>query len=91
LLVFVFIRWSRWRRGKLAGGFDERSLLDGRFHDVLGQLAALAALGGDTQLFADFLERPGAAIHKFLDLAIGDSFAKTDVHGSINSVRRPDE
>jgi hypothetical protein len=65
---------------RLTGSF-EGGVLDSGFHDVLGQLAAFAALGSDTQLLANFFKRTGTTIHKFLDLAVGNSFAEADVHG----------
>jgi len=72
----------------LAGSFDKRRFLDGGFHDVLGQLAAFSTLRGNTQLFANFLERAGSAIDEFLDLTVGYSFAETDIHlcGFLNKI-----
>ena len=70
-LIHVAILHSRFKRGFLYAGF----------HDALGKLATSAALTGNTQFPAHFFKGAGARIHKFLDLAVCYSFAKTYVHG----------
>jgi hypothetical protein len=44
------------------------------------RILASTAATRDRQLQLHFVQRAGAAIHDFADLAIADGIAKTDVH-----------
>jgi hypothetical protein len=66
---------------KCSVGGGEQLLVDGSFNDRLGLLAALAALGGNTELATDFSEGSGTFGDGFTNLAIGYGFAEADVHG----------
>ncbi len=56
-------------------------LFDAGFHDALRKLAASPTLTGYAQLSTYFFKGACTSIHKFLDLAVCYSFAKTYVHG----------
>ncbi len=45
------------------------------------RILASTAAAGDGQLQLDFVQRAGAAVHDFADLAIADGIAQADVHG----------
>ena len=68
-------------RSRFETGFLDRSL-----DDTLGELAAFAALGGDTEFAPDIGKSAGAAGDGFADLTIGYSFAETDVHTGCRQV-----
>ena len=51
------------------------------FNYVLRQLTAFSALACHTELFTNIFKCSRTTIYKFLDLAVGNSFAKTNVHG----------
>ena len=56
------------------------SYREGFFNDLLGDHAALAALGHNAKLLADFAQAGGATKDGVFDLVVGDTFAETDVH-----------
>ena len=46
------------------------------------RIFASTAAAGDWQLHLYFVERSGALIHDFADLAIADGIAQANVHGA---------
>jgi hypothetical protein len=46
------------------------------------RILAPTAATGDRQLLLDFVQRSGASIHDFADLAIADGIAQANVHGA---------
>jgi hypothetical protein len=46
------------------------------------RILASAAAAGDRQLQLYFVQRSGALIHDFADLAIADGIAQANVHGA---------
>ena len=46
------------------------------------RIFASAAAAGDRQLQLHFVQRTGAAIYDFADLAITDGITEADVHGA---------
>jgi hypothetical protein len=46
------------------------------------RILASPAAAGDWQLLLHFVQRCGASIHDFADLAIADGIAQANVHGA---------
>jgi hypothetical protein len=72
--------WASTRVGELNSGL-ERGFFNRCFYDVLCKLATFTTLASHAQFFADILICTRTTIHKFLDLTVGYSFAKTNIHG----------
>jgi uncharacterized membrane protein len=54
--------------------------------DFAGAVFALAAAVRDRQVSLDGVQRIGATIHNFANLAIADSIAEADVHSSAQPI-----
>jgi len=67
-------------RGEL-NGWLEMGFFNRCFYDVLCELTAFTTLASYAQFLADIFKSARATIHKFLDLAVCYSFAKTNIHG----------
>jgi hypothetical protein len=73
---------------KRLDGRPEFGLFHGGLDDGLGHLSAFATLGGNAK-FAAYVRIRGADASGdgLLDLAVGNGFAETDVHGNSGSTR----
>ena len=81
--------WSWAHRGECGSG-SGREREGRRFRrqagqclaqDVIGKAAALSATGRDRELPFQAFQGAGAAVHRLLDVTLGDVVADADVHG----------
>jgi len=74
----ITARISGWR----SGGTRTISRFDMSLNHFSRRILASAAAAGDGQLLLHFVQRAGAAIHDFANLAITDGIAQANVHGA---------
>lgn len=79
--VFAMCLSGSDERGLAGKGLAALHVAESLANDLFGQAGTFAALGANTEIFADITVAAAAFIDCIADLTVGDTLAEANVHG----------